>query len=580
MDNDIYDPLDEYVNVFKERFKEVAQSTFDELAAEANADVDANRATCAEIYKTQDSIADLKKRIGRWKFLCIVMWILFAGGAGYAALCFYNNVDIPIAIACVGGAIILLCLLLAKIHPKLKSLKAEKANLETVCDGLIKKAWGQMEPLNRLYDWDIFARMMSRTIPKLEFDPFFTTQRLADLKQVYNWDESFNESRSVLYSHSGLINGNPFVLCRTKKMEWGTKTYHGTKTISWTVTQRGSDGKLHTVHRSEVLHATVTAPYPYYFQKTRLIYGNTAAPDLVFTRQQSGIASKEGSLSHKLKKRELRKKARNLKDNDFAMLTNEDFEVAFDTSNRNNNQQFALLFTPLAQNNMMSILKDREVGFGDDFSFEKNQMINIIISEHMQGMNLDMNPNQYQRFDYDKAAEDFYKINAAHFRSIYFAFAPLLCVPMYQQIRSYEDIYGRDFKRESTYWEHEALANFWGIQNFMHPDCVTDCILKTKREYATDDETAISVYAYGYRSEKRLTYVSKWGGDGRMHKVPVYWDEYLPVTGSGNIFIKEDGDFNDKEVSNSQRRAHVDSLLSKTNHKLYRRHISSRLGRD
>ncbi|MDE6224549.1 MAG: hypothetical protein K2M25_00240, partial [Muribaculaceae bacterium] len=94
MDNDIYDPLDEYVNVFKERFKEVAQSTFDELAAEANVDVDANRATCAEIYKTQDSIADLKKRIGRWKFLCIVMWILFAGGTGYAALCFYNNVDI------------------------------------------------------------------------------------------------------------------------------------------------------------------------------------------------------------------------------------------------------------------------------------------------------------------------------------------------------------------------------------------------------------------------------------------------------------------------------------------------------
>ena len=43
----------------------------------------------------------------------------------------------------------------------------------------------------------------------------------------------------------------------------------------------------------------------------------------------------------------LRRKARNLESGDFAMLTNEEFEVAFNTSNRNNNQQYALLFTPL-----------------------------------------------------------------------------------------------------------------------------------------------------------------------------------------------------------------------------------------
>ncbi|MDE5858366.1 MAG: hypothetical protein K2H32_08425 [Muribaculaceae bacterium] len=577
MDNDIYDPLDEYVNVFKERFKEVAHSTFEELAAEANVDVDANRATCAEIYKTQDTITDLKNRIGLWTFLCVVLWLLFAGSIIYAYICFKDNV-IQNGIVCVVAAILLFCLLIINIHPKLKNLKSDHAKFTAICDELIKKAWDQMAPLNRLYDWDIFARMMSRTIPKLEFDPYFTTQRLVDLKEVYNWDESFNEGRSVLYSHSGLIRGNPFVLCRTKKMEWGTKTYHGTKTIHWTETEFDSKGRAHRVHRSEVLHASVTAPFPLYFQKTRLIYGNTAAPDLVFTRKQSGFASKEGTLSHKLKKRALRKKARNLTDNDYAMMSNEDFEVAFDTSDRNNNQQFALLFTPLAQNNMLNILKDKEVGFGDDFSFEKNRMINVITSDHIQGKNLEMNPAQYQGFDYDKATEDFYKINAEHFRSIYFAFAPLLCVPMYQQIRSYENIYGHDFKRESTYWEHEALANFWGIQNFMHPDCVTDCILKTKREYTSDDETAITVYAYGYRVEQRLTYVEKWGGDGRMHRVPVYWDEYLPVTGSRNLFIKEDGDFKDEDVSNAQRRAHVENILSKTNHKIYRRHISSRLG--
>ena len=142
----------------------------------------------------------------------------------------------------------------------------------------------------------------------------------------------------MLYSHSGLINGNPFVICRTRKMEMGEKTYHGQKTIFWTTTETGPDGKPRTVSHSETLHASVTAPYPNYFERTRLIYGNTAAPDLTFYRKPSGLAGKEGSLRYKWDRFMLRRKARNLESGDFAMLTNEEFEVAFNTSNRNNNQ--------------------------------------------------------------------------------------------------------------------------------------------------------------------------------------------------------------------------------------------------
>ena len=89
---------------------------------------------------------------------------------------------------------------------------------------------------------------------------------------------------------------------------------------------------MQTVHHSQTLIATVTAPYPEYYEKTRLIYGNTAAPDLKFYRQQSGMANCEGSLSYKWKRRKLRNKARDLDNSDFAMLTNEEFEVAFDTA--------------------------------------------------------------------------------------------------------------------------------------------------------------------------------------------------------------------------------------------------------
>lgn len=572
-DNHIYDPLEEYENVFRDRFKQVAEETFAQLAKEADIDVEANRETCRNIYENQDALQTIRNKISTQTLWQWLLWTIVIAAA--ATIFFaHDSLGAPaiagIAIAAVGAIV----LLFVKIYPRLKQLKAERDNLEEILDNLKKQAWQQMEPLNRLYDWDILTRMMTRTVPRLEFDPYFTTQRLADLQEVYGWDDSFNEERSVIYSHSGLINGNPFVICRTRKMEMGSKTYYGSLTIHWTTTEYDSNGNSRTVHHSETLTASVTAPFPGYYEATRLFYGNTAAPDLTFTRQKSGLASKEGSLKFKWKRYRLRQKSRNMK-RDYAMLTNEEFEVAFNTSDRNNNQQYALLFTPLAQQSMMALLKDEDTGYGDDFDFDKYRMINVITADHMQELNLDLNPGQYRSFDYDKAENDFYEINAQYFHAIYFCFAPLLCVPMYQQIRPQHDIYGRDMMRRSSFWEHEALANFWGQKHFEHPECATKCILKTTQGEDGDDNN-ITVYAYGYRVEQRLTYVEKWGGDGRLHDVPVYWDEYLPVTGKGSMDIREDND-PDKSTTQNERLQHISSVLSSAGLDVYRRHIASRV---
>lgn len=575
MQQEIYDPLNEYINVFRDRFRTVARDTFAQLAKEANVGVESNRETCSQLYDNEERLAALKSVIGWWTVLCVLLWVGVAGGVIYLLLT-YQCIDPTLLLTLIAGIVIAVFVLLFAVHPKLSEKKRERDDLQDTADELRKEAWKQMEPLNRLYDWDIFTRMMSRTVPKLEFDPYFTTQRLADLKMVYGWSDAFNKERSVIYSHSGLINGNPFVICRTRKMEMGTKTYYGSKTIHWTTRERGSDGKYHTVHHTETLTASVTAPYPEYYEKTRLIYGNTAAPDLVFYRERSGLAGREGSLSFKWKRYRLRKKARDLSNADFAMMTNEDFETAFNTSNRNNNQQFALLFTPLAQESMLNLLKDDTAGYGDDFDFNKNKMINVIISNHMQALDLDMNPNRYRHFDYDKAENDFLSVNASYFRAIYFALAPLLCVPMYQQIRSHEDIYGLDMETHSAFWEHEALANFWGQEHFKHPLCVTDNILKTEQDVGDSDHSDIKVYAHGYRAEQRLTYISKWGGDGRSHNVPVYWDEYLPVTGTGHIRIREDNqDTNEKAATQTERLNRINTLLRDESLSLYRRHIAS-----
>ena len=571
----VYDPLDEYANVFRDKFEQVAKDTFAQIAEEAQVDVKANEETCRHLYDTEKIHSKVDETYGWYIFYWVALWGIVAGGPLWA-LFKYHDLSVW-ALILIGVAVAgALWLQLTKVNPRRKELQEQLNNLQQTINQYRDEAWQQMWPLNRLFDWDILARMMSQTVPKLQFDSYFTTQRLADLQQVYGWDGSFNEERSVLYSHSGLINGNPFVLCRTRKMVMSTKTYEGSLTIYWTTEEKGSDGKYHIESHSQTLRAELEAPYPKYYEKTRLIYGNTAAPDLTFYREQSGLANKEGSLSYKWKHHKLQKKAQDLKNGDFALMTNEDFEVAFDTSDRNNNHQYALLFTPLAQNTMLKLLKDKEIGFGDDFDFVKKKMINTIIPEHLQDMVIDFNPDQYSSFDYHKAESNFYEINARYFKAIYFALAPLLCVPMYQQIRSQKDIYGSDMPKHSSFWEHEALANFWGQDKFKHPQCVTKSILKTE-ETVQDNQSIITVYAHGYRCERRLSYISKKGNDGQWHDVPVYWDDYQPVVGQGSMLIQEDNDNEDANITQSQRVGHISDVLDKAGMRVYRKHIASKL---
>lgn len=184
MVEDIYDPLDEYVNTFAPRFRQVAKDTFAQLSKEARVDINANRQTCKQLYKAQGDLKSVKSKLCWTIFLCVVMW----GGAIGGGIAIYNMYDSfeswEIVLIAIGIATALL-LLFWKIQPLIKRLKSERNGLIEKTTKLEKEAWQQMAPLNRLYDWDILTRMMTQTVPKLEFDSYFTTQRLADLQEVY-----------------------------------------------------------------------------------------------------------------------------------------------------------------------------------------------------------------------------------------------------------------------------------------------------------------------------------------------------------------------------------------------------------
>jgi hypothetical protein len=62
-----------------------------------------------------------------------------------------------------------------------------------------------------------------------------------------------------------------------------------------------------------------------------------------------------------------------------------------------------------------------------------------------------------------------------------------------------------------------------------------------------------------------------------MHRVPVHWDEYIPVTGTGNIQMEEDNKINDNSITHRQRLTHIHSILNKNNLDVYRRRIASKI---
>lgn len=556
---DVYEPLEQYERIFKEKFKEISSDTFKELADAANVNIEENKKICSEINELEFQIKNLAKKLKSKRILCTILWII-------TILSFFLTFTlIPIIVIAILCGIILF----TKIHPKIKELKNGEKELEHKKDAKKDIAWEQMHPLNKLYDWDILTRIMTKTIPRLEFDPYVTTQRISELKKNYEWDDYDNENRSILCSHSGSINGNPFIICRTRSMIWGEKTYYGSKTIHWTTREHDANGKMIIRHHSQTLRAEYSAPYPKYYEGTRLIYGNSAAPDLTFSREKSNLATREGSLRYKYTHLKQKRKSNNMR-NDYVMLNNDKFEVAFDTSNRNNEQQYRLLFTPLAQQNILKILQDKEIGYGDDFDFYKKRKINTIISDHIQSIDLEMNPNIYKDYCFESAKYNFMRINAEYFRAIYFCFAPLLSIPLYQQTRPHNAIYHKE-NLKSSFWEHEVWANYWGDDNFKDKRCVTKCILKTSQQLLNDTSSKIQVDAYGYRNVRHIARIPKLGGDGRWHNVSVEWYEYCPVVGHGSFTIREDS----TDYSNLKVLDRHEKINNIQGNDIFRRHIIS-----
>lgn len=509
----IYDPLEEFEGRHRQAHSDNTTKFFEDLVQRSGIDIEQNRETVRLYNVYKENLSKLKKKLNWWRFLRVLMCI----------------------------TVLLIPLVIWKITPKIRALRAEIVEADKRAEELLAQAYDQMQPLNSLFTDRDALNIIESTIPLITFDRCFSAKQEVDMKINYDFVEHNAEEQSTIDVLAGNYNENPFLFENKLIHTMGTETYHGYRTIYWTETYRDGNGKIRTRTRSQTLHASVTKPKPFYSTQVILNYCAQGAPDLSFTRDATHLEQKSEREIERLVKRgekKLKKKTdRAIRENDdFVSMSNSEFEVVFDALDRTDEVQFRTLFTPLAQTNMVSLILSK-TGYGDDFNFVKVNRTNRIISQHSQGRDINLLPGHYTSYAYDIIKENFIGKNIEFFRAVYFDFAPLLAIPVYQErpVHSLKPI--PNYAQLYSLKECEVLANAVEERYVVHPDTKTHAILKSEFVRSRDgiDETRIT--AYSYDIEKRVDTVSVYGGDGRYHSVAVEWDDYLPLEASNNFYI-------------------------------------------
>lgn len=536
MIDDVHEPLEQYAVIFKTAHINNTSDFFEDLVRQSGIDEGANIKTVQQLRQLEQQASGVSSTNKWWRTLRVVV-IATAVLTLFYVFSQYSWLWLVVPTAIFSPAIYWLNRVINDSHARLKQLQQS-------CEAKRAEAWGQMAPLNSLFDWDMVPKLVQKTVPRIAFDPYFSNGRMEELCNSFGWTGDLGDEHSIEFSHSGILNGNPFILARTLTHWMGRKTYHGSLQIRWTEQVRGSDGKWRTETRYETLHASVEHPFPEYGNQTFIVYGNEAAPDLSFSRSPSKLSKLEDGFFDKMRKnraiKKLEKKSRDIGEGKtFSVMSNREFDALFDATDRNHEVQFRLLFTPLAQQEMLKLLKDNQVGYGDDFSFDKRYMINIVEPAHMRHTDIGGEPEKFYAYELAQARTFFNGYHNDFFRSLYFGIAPLLAIPLYQQHRTHSDIYKDTNSSKSCFWEHEAIANYHGEAEFKHPDCVTRNILKTASKIEPDGSQRVRVTAHGYSSVERVAYVAVRGGDGRSHQVPIHWSEYFDVQRTSDMIVRE-----------------------------------------
>lgn len=546
----LLEPLKYYKNEFAEKFLDELTKNFEDLLKKSNIDIEANRKSVKEY---NDLIKNKNKNNKKLKFLDVCSYILFLIllYLGFWDLNFILQLkrlldskgdiqEIALKTALLSIVIILVLVFNFKyLGKKKKGFREKNSDLEADMQLKREECYLQLYPFLKLLESNIANKITTNIIPNLNIDKNFKIERYAELVKKYGLAEKLKPRFSTKDIISGEILGNPFVIVKSLYNETIDKVYTGSRTVSWTEYYR-EDGETKSRTVSQTLTASIVRPKEFFHENINLIYGNEAAEHLKFTREPKFVhelTPKKLQKHIKNKEKEIKKMSeRAVKEGKtFLEMGNTEFDALFHALDRNNEVEFRVLFTPIAQKNMIDLLKDKD--FGDDFYFNKDERLNII-SNNKEWI-LNVNKYYYKDFSFDVVKEKYFEINKEFFKNFYKLFLPILSIPVYHQHKSQDYIYGNEFSYNYNPYSSEVMANFLGEDVFSHPDTTTSTILKTNTVKTKGDIDLVEVVGNSYKEVSRVEYIPVRADNGRVYDVPVHWVEYVPLTAYNKMEIKK-----------------------------------------
>ena len=574
MDNELLEPLSAYEKVYKAKFLHNAIKYFDELTEKGKVDSELNKQTIEKIKKADEDISSLQKALNKKNILMVFLYIMLVAFLIFTFFCWtaylYTLIVVPIlcSIFFIGYLVSMILIKKRIVDKKIDNLENELREKIVSKEMLIQDAKEQMSGLNSLYDWNTTSKIICDTIDLIKMDKHFDAKKYNYLREKYGFGISDSTDESICFVQSGSILGNPFLICKSHDMRMRRMVYEGELDIHWRTQIRTRDG-YQTIYHSQTLRASVAADYPTYDYNTYLVYGNDAAPNLRFSRfPKVNINDTDNEINRYVKKeikslqrKEKREVMNTSSGNTFTRLGNDEFEALFGGTDRNNEVEYRLLMTPLAQKNLLSLIKSKKP-YGDDFAFIKDYEMNYIRSHHSQYIDYRNDPTQFIDYNYEEARKRFIEYSCKYFEGFYFDLAPLLSIPLYQQHKSLDYIYKNECEENVSPYEHEVIANAFNPKLLRHRYADTENIFKTKFLSSSGNVDKVRVTAHSYRRMRRVTYVTKYGGDGRYHKVPVYWYEFIPVAKETDIIV-EKNDLSRYDYNNLSLTRKFSSIISK-----------------
>lgn len=538
---EILEPLKEY-SQYQEKFNELVDATYEHLVKTSHIDVEKNRET-VEKYNDADSLYQAeRKKLKTQKnlksfliFLSVVAGVAIVIGAFmlYGAISAGTSMLAGTLTLCIGAVVMVAAILTITlvINKKIKLFKESSKVLKENADSILQEAWKQMEQLNSLFDSEITNKLVNSLDTVIHIDNYYSVLHEVYLNKYFKFPYYSEDDSTTINMIVGTLANNPFVISREVEMEMGTKVYEGSMVVTWTERQRDSKGNVQTVTRSQTLVATVSRPCPYYNDETFLVYANEAAPNLNFSRNPQA-KNKDDKQIERMVKRGERKLSKLVQDDlkhgdgSFVAMSDTEFDILFGAFDRDNETQFRLLFTPLAQRNTVDLIKDSP--YGDDFYFIKKGKINTLLAHHADNWQM-LAGRDFASYSVDISRELFTNYNKDFFKHLYFMLAPLLNIPLYQQLLPNDMTFDLSSETNIAAREAEMMVNILPAKYLVHANSATRAIYKVKYLPSIGAVDNIMIFASSFGIIQRMDLVPRIAGNGRTYNVPVYWDEYIPL---------------------------------------------------